>query len=171
MKFPGWLSKVVKIGKKIFDIAVKGREAGLWSRKASPAEQDQIRSIMSNPDFDERDKELALSRFKAVASVYSDSANVLKVSNGISHSLAAFLSVFTPILLTQIAGIDFNVILGNPRAFGALLLGAVVNAVYLYNQRPGQASVMLGSSSDVREEAETKTSLKLVVPISPEGGK
>jgi hypothetical protein len=179
MKLPGWLSKVAKVLGKLTDVLVAGRKAGLWEKQAGPnipqgllsqteaqARNSFAQAVAAGAEMEAR----RLADYEFIEGK-SASAEVVRVSNGMSHGLAIVLGALSFVGAVVVQKVPITLLLENPRAFGLALLAAAWYGLGLYLQRPGQASVHLGSSKELRDEAETKTSLKIVVPINPQGGK
>lgn len=145
MKFLSYIVKAIKKLKPLIDVIVKGREVGLWQKGQAPVHFAKLTS------------------------------ETIPVSNGMSNTFAAawasFIGVAVAALQTTLQGLDWSAVLQDPKIILPAFLAAFAAAWSHRMQRPGQASVMLGSSAEVRKEAETFTSLKIDVPLRVDGGK
>lgn len=149
MKLFSIIAKALKKLKPLIDVIVQGRQAGWWDKGHGP--QSGVKFLSDQG--------------------HSGSAEVAKVENGMSHLFAAFYTAAIAIGMSAFQGLDVSLLFSDPRQFAVSFLSAFLAGWSLYLQRPGQASVMLGSSKGLRAEAEKVSSLKLEVPISAEGGK
>lgn len=90
---------------------------------------------------------------------------------GGSHSQAALFAAAASILAAAIQGVDFSLLFSHPRQFASLLFTAFVVAWANYLSKPDRTVVDIGSNRKIAEAAKTFSSLKVVVPIDPNGGK
>lgn len=146
MKLFSAIGKLLKKLKPFIDVIIAGREAGLWSKSPGPT-------------------------FQAPQTFAGLRAESVKVSNGMSHYMAGLYSVAVGIAISAAQGLNFSLLLSDPKQFAVSFLAAFLAGWALYLQRPGQASAMLGSSSALRAEAERFDSLKIDVPLRVDGGK
>lgn len=141
MKLFSAIGKLLKKLKPFIDVIIAGREAGLWSKGQAPQGFAGLK------------------------------AETVKVSNGMSHYMAGLYSVAVGIAISAFQGLNFSLLLSDPKQFAVSFLAAFLAGWALYLQRPGQASAMLGSSDALRAEAERFDSLKIDVPLRVDGGK
>lgn len=126
MKLPGWLGKVLKVAKKIVDVAVKLRQAGVLSQKAAPNVKAQ--GLVTAP------------------------------TETISHGMAEWAASTWSFLLgcfiayLSVPGTDISQLWTNPKAFGLALVAFVIARLQMQFLRPGQASIPLGPSKEVKAE-------------------